>query len=129
PVHGRACKLAVLHRLADALVDRGPEALRDDAADDLVDELVLRLPLAVLHRLDQDLAVAELPTAAGLPLVPVAGARLLADRLLVRDARGVQFDGDVEAAVEPVDGDLVLHLCQPGDELLAGLRIPPERDR
>ena len=36
----RAGELAVQHRLLDALVDRGAEALRDDAADDLVDELV-----------------------------------------------------------------------------------------
>ena len=43
-LHRRAGELAVLHRLLDALVDRRPEALRDHAADDLVDELVLDLP-------------------------------------------------------------------------------------
>ena len=43
-LHRRAGELAVLHRLLDALVDRRPEALRDHAADDLVDELVADAP-------------------------------------------------------------------------------------
>ena len=80
-LHRRAGELAVLHRLLDALVDRRPEALLDDAADDLVDELVA---LALGQRLEHDLAVAELAAAAGLLLVAVPGARLLADRLQVR---------------------------------------------
>ena len=42
----RAGELAVRHRLLDALVDRRPEALRDHAADDLVDELVADVALA-----------------------------------------------------------------------------------
>src|SRR5439155_13607453 len=76
-LHGRAGELAVLHRLLDPLVDGGAEALRDDAADDLVDEL---LPLAALERLDDDLTVAVLAAAAGLLLVAAARARLLTDR-------------------------------------------------
>src|SRR6476646_2791952 len=128
-VHGRARELTVLHRLAHALVDRGTEALRDDAADDLVDVLVFRLARAVLHRRDEDLAVAELTATARLLLVPVPGARLLANRLLVRHPRWMQLDRDVEAALQTVDRDLDLHLRQPGDELLAGLRVAPERDR
>src|SRR5581483_5925596 len=84
-VHGGTCELAVFHRLAHALVDRGPVALRDDAADDPVDELVLGRVVAVrLDRLDDDLAVAELAAAAGLLLVAVPCASLPPDRLLVR---------------------------------------------
>ena len=63
---GRAGELAVQHRLLDALVDGGPEALRDDAADDLVHELVALVPL---ERLEHDVAVAELAAPAGLLLV------------------------------------------------------------
>src|SRR4029078_12256818 len=77
PRDGRADQLDVLHRLLDALVDGRPEALRNHAADDLVDELV---PLVVVDRLDLDVAVAELAATAGLlllagPRPPPAAAR------------------------------------------------------
>ena len=65
-----ARQLAVEHRLLDPLVDRRAKALRDDAADDLVLELVA---LVAGARLDDDLAVAELAAAARLLLV--AGPR------------------------------------------------------
>src|SRR5205814_2355592 len=103
-------------RLLYALVHRGPEALRDDAADDLVDELVALMPL---ERLDHDGAVAELAAAARLLLVAVPGARLLADRLQVGDARLVQLDLDAEAALQALDGDLDVDLAHAGEELLA----------
>src|SRR5262249_25671306 len=99
--------LAVEHRLLDPLVHRGPEALRDDAADDLVLELVALVSGA---RLDDDLAVAKLPPAARLLLVPGPGARLLADRLQVGHARLVQLDLAAESALEPLDRDLDVHL-------------------
>ena len=113
-LHRRTSEVAVLHRLAHALVHRGPVAVGDDAADDLVHELVSELA-AVLggQRLDADRAVAELAAAPRLLLVPVPRGRLLADRLLVRDARRVQLDVDVEAAAQPVDRDLDLHLREP----------------
>ena len=122
-LHGRAGELAVLHRLAHALVDRGPVALRDDAADDLVDELVAELAVLRRQRLEHDRAVAELAAAAGLLLVAMPRARLLADRLLVRHARRVELDVDVEARAEAVDRDLDLHLRQAREELLARLRV------
>src|SRR5438874_2673100 len=65
-----------------------------------------------------------LTAAPRLLLVPVPRGRLLADRLLVRDARRVQLDVDVEAAVQPVDRDFDLHLREAGEELLARLRVP-----
>src|SRR5207237_599898 len=109
-----ARELAVLHRLLHALVDRGPEALRDDAAHDLVDELVA---LVALERLDHDGAVAELSAAAGLLLVAVPRARLLADRLKVGDARLVQLDLDAEAPLQPLDGDLDVDLAHAREEV------------
>ena len=57
---------ALLHRLADALLDGRDEAGRDHAALDLVHELEA---LALRQRLDLDVAVAELAAAAGLLLV------------------------------------------------------------
>src|SRR5207244_2009330 len=101
-------ELAVGHRLLDPLVDGGTERLRDDPADDLVDELVADV---VVERLDHDVAVAELAAAARLLLVAGVGPRLAADRLEVRHARLVQLDVDAEAALEPGDGDLDVHLA------------------
>ena len=125
-LHRRAGELAVHHRLLDPLVDRRPEALRDDAADDLVDELVAGV---ALDRLEHDVAVAELPAPAGLLLVAALGARLLADRLEVGHARRVEVDLDAEAALQPVDRDLDVHLRHARDELLAGLRVAAELER
>ena len=107
-LHRRAGELAVLQRLLDALVDRRPEALRDDAADDLVDELVADV---VVERLEHDVAVAELAAAAGLLLVAALRARLALDRLDVRHARLVQLHLDAEAALRPLDRDLDVHLA------------------
>ena len=88
-LYRRAGELAVLHRLAHSLVDGGTIALRDHAADDLVDELVAQLAVLRRQRLEHDRAVAELAAPAGLLLVAVPRTRLLADRLLVRHARRV----------------------------------------
>ena len=126
PCTRSAGQLSLHHRLLDALVDGRAEALRDDAADDLVDELVAG---AALDRLQHDVRVAELPAAAGLLLVATVAARLLADRLEVRDARRVEVDLDAEAALEPVDRDLDVHLGHPRHELLAGLRVAAELER
>ena len=116
----------MLHRLLDPLVHRRAEALRDHAADDLVHELV---PLVALERLEDDRAVAELAAAAGLLLVARVGARLLADRLEVRDARLVQLDLGAEAALDPLDGDLDVHLREAGEQLLARLVVAAQDER
>ena len=109
-LHRRAGELAVHHRLLDSLVDRGTEALRDDAADDLVDELVA---LVARERLEHDVAVAELASSAGLLLVAALGLGLAADRLEVGHPRLVELDVDAEAPLQPVDGDLDVHLAHP----------------
>jgi hypothetical protein len=103
----------VLHRLAHALVDGRTVALGDDAADDLVHELVAELAVLGGQRLEHDRAVAELAAPAGLLLVAVPRPGLLADRLLVRHARRMELDVDVEARLQPVDRDLDLHLREP----------------
>src|SRR5207302_8886339 len=100
-----------------------PDARREHAADDLVDELV---PGPPLDRLDDDVRVAVLPATAGLLLVLALRARLAADRLEVRHARRVQLDVDVEAAAQPVDRDLDVHLAHPGEQLLARLLVAAE---
>src|SRR6185436_12784022 len=114
-LHRRACGFTADHRLLDALVDRGPEALRDDPADDLVHEFVA---FVARERLEDDVAIAELATAAGLLLVAPLRARLLADGLEVRHARLVEIDVDAEAPVKTVDRDLHVHLRKAGEELL-----------
>src|SRR5262249_44829863 len=104
----------------DPLVDRGAEPLRDYAADDFVDELVA---LMTLERLEHDVSVAELPTAACLLLVAAVRARLFANRLQVRDTGLVQLDVRPEPALDALDGDLDVYLAQTGKELLAGLGV------
>src|SRR5262249_17182265 len=126
PLNGRAGALAVEHRLLDTLVDRRTEALRNDAADDLVDELVA---LVAVERLEDDYAIAELAAAAGLLLVAALRARFLPDRLEVRHARLGQVDLDVEPVLQAPDGGLAVHLREPAQQLLAGLRVAPHLDR
>ena len=62
---GIAGEDALVQRLAHALLDRGNVLARDDAADDLVDELEAA---AARQRLDLEPRVAELAAAAGLLL-------------------------------------------------------------
>src|SRR5581483_7081468 len=121
-----ARELAVRHRLLDALVHCWPEALRDDAADDLVDELVADV---ALERLDHDPRVAELAAAPRLLLVAPLGARLRLDRLDVGHTRLVQLDLDAEPVLQPADRDLDVHLAHPRQQLLARLWIAPELER
>src|SRR5918999_762926 len=119
-LHGRTCELAARHRLLDPLVDCGAEALRDDAADDLVHELIA---LVARNRLEDDVAVAELAAAARLLLVAALRARLLPDGLQVRNARLVKLDVHPEAALDPFDRNLDVHLRHPREQLLTCLLV------
>src|SRR5205085_906741 len=112
-LHRRPGELSVQHRLLDPLIDGGPKALRDGAADDLVLELVARV---ALERLQHDVAVAELAAPAGLLLVAPVRARLAANRLEVRHAGLAELNLDAEAPLEPIDRDLDVHLAHPGEE-------------
>src|SRR5581483_11373995 len=125
-LHRRTRELAVRERLLDALVDRRAEALRDDASDDLVDELV---PRRALDGLDLDVAVTELAASARLLLVAALRARLLLDRLDVRHARLVQLHLDSEARLRTRHRDLDVHLAHPREKLLTRLRVARETKR
>ena len=114
------------HRLLDALVDCRPEPLRDDAADDLVHELVT---LVTGPRLEHDLAVAELPASAGLLLVAGPRTRLGANRLQIRDAWLRELHVDPEAAMQTLDGDFHVHLREAGEQLLARALVSPQHQR
>ena len=113
---------AAAHRLADALLDRGDELLRDDAADDVVleDEA-----LAALGRLDLDDDVAVLAVAAGLlgrSLPSHLGAASL-DRLAVGDLGLADVGVDLELALQAVDDDLEVELAHAGDDRLPRLLV------
>ena len=84
---------------------------------------------AVGQRLDLDVAVAELPAPAGLLLVAPVRLGRPADRLLIGDARRLEGDLGPEARLQPVDHDLDVDLRQPGDDLVAGLRVAVQVDR
>src|SRR5687768_308137 len=96
-LHGRTRQLTVVHRLLNALVDGRSVALRNDAADDLVDEFVAGV---ALERLEHDVAVPELAAAPCLLLVAPLRACLLANRLQVGNARLAELHFHPEAAPE-----------------------------
>ena len=126
-LHRRAGELAVRHRLLDALVDGGPEALRDDAADDLVDELVAD---AALDRLDHDVAVAELAAAARLLLV-AARARAPRSGSSPGTARaaGAARRRRRSAACARSSATSTCIWLMPGEDLLPGLLVAAQPQR
>ena len=118
---------AALHRLLDAGVDRRDVLARDDAALDLVDELVAAARAGRLER-DDDVAV----LAATTGLADVAHLDLLdrrGDRLAVRDLRLADVRLDVELAHHPVDEHLEVQLAHAADDRLAGLVVGVDAER
>ena len=75
------------------------------------------------------LAVGELAAAARLLLVAGVGLGGLADRLHVGHLRRLQRDLGPEALLHPLDDDLDVDLGQPGDDLLARLRVAVDVER
>ena len=67
----------------------------------------------------------ELPGAAGLLLVAVAGLGPAADRLAVGDAGLLQLDGDAEPARQPLDDHLQVDLALAGHDRLVHLVVHP----
>src|SRR5262249_3509345 len=126
-LHREAGDDALAEGLLAALLDGRDEALRDDPALDRVLELE---PGAVAGEgLDLDLAVPELAPAAGLLLLaPVSLGRPAACRLVGHRRRLERHVGP-EAGLEAVDDDLDVDLREPGDDLVAGLRIAVQVDR
>ncbi len=118
--HRVAGQEAAEPRVLDALLDRRDELPRDRAAEDVVDELEVA---AARQRLEPDLAVAELPVAAGLLLVAAVRLGRRGDRLAVGDARQLEVDLDAEPALQLRDGDLDVRLALAGEQQLLGLRV------
>ena len=86
-------------------------------------------PAPRAERLDLDPAVAELPPAARLLLVPALDLRPTLDGLLVGDPRRQEDDLGVELPLHPLEGDLDVLLADARDQELLGLGVVvvPER--
>src|SRR5690606_23421746 len=118
-------------RLADAVLDRGDELLRNAALDDAVLErdalgevetLGLRLFLGAGVEVDDD--VAELAAAAGLLDELAADVlRGAGDRLAVRHAGLADLDVHLHVAEQLVLDDLQVELTHARDDGLAGLVV------
>ena len=117
---------AVRRGLDDALLDGRAELLRDGAAEDLVleDEAA-----AARQRLEDDLAVAELPAPAGLLLVAALHLGARRDGLLVGDLRRVERHLDVVAVLQLLDDGLDVELARAGEDELLRLRVAREVER
>src|SRR5919107_1417067 len=118
--HGVAGDDAGIERLLDTLVHARDVLPRDDAADDLVVELVAGLVVV----LGVDDRVAVLAPATGLPHEPALDALdALADGLAVGDLRTADVRVHPELAQEPVDDDLEVQLAHAGDDGLSRLLV------
>ena len=106
--------------LGDALLDRGDVLARDDAADDLVDELVAG---SALGRLDPQPRDRELPVTAALLLHLAFGFGLAADRLAVRDAHLFGLDLDAELPRQLLERDREVRLAHAAEHRLVRLGV------
>ena len=112
-------------RVADPLLDRLPELLRNRSADDLRLELDAG---AALERLDGDHGVAVLALATGLAHEAALALGGLADRLAVADLRPADVGLDLELAQHPVDDHLEVQLAHAGDARLARLLVAADAE-
>src|ERR687897_602498 len=118
--HGVARDDAGIQRLLDALIHTGDVLPRDDAADDLVVELVACLVVV----LGVDDRVAVLAPATRLPHEPALDAlHALADGLAVSDLRTADVRVNPELAQEPVNDDLQVQLAHAGNDGLPCLLV------
>ena len=118
---------AALQRLLDAGVDRRDVLAGDDAAVDLVDELVAAAGAGGLQA-DDDVAV----LAATTGLADVALLDLLdglGDRLAVGHLRLADVGLDAELAHHAVDQHLEVQLAHAADDRLAGLVVGVDLER
>ena len=123
---GIAGEIAAHACFLDALFDGRNELPRNRAAENVVDELEVG---AARQRLDLDLAVAELPVAAGLLLVPAVRLGRGLDRLAVRNARRLQVDVDAESPLQLRDRHFDVQLPLAREQQLLRLRIAAVADR
>jgi hypothetical protein len=123
--HREAAERPLAEGVLTAPGHRRDEAPGDDAALDLVHEL----EVVAVQRLDGDVAVAELAAPARLLLVAAVRRGRAADGLAVGDARRPQIHLDPEARAQAVHRHLDVDLREPGDDLLARLRVPVQVER
>src|SRR5690349_5352166 len=114
-----------LHRVADSLLDRLDEFLRNRTAGDLVFE---HETLAG-RRLDLDLDVTKLTTPTGLLLVNFFSGRRLRNRLAIRNLRLADVCFDAKLALHAVDDDLEVQLAHAGDDRLPRFLIGRDVER
>ena len=117
--HRIAGEHAVLHGLADALVDSRMEVLRNRTAEDLFLEQIIALCI----RRELHLDVTVLAVAAGLLLVLAFDDDRLADLFAVRYDRSGQRDFYAELVPELGAQNVQLNIAGTGDEVLLGLGV------
>ena len=116
---------ALGHAVAQALLDRGEEVLRDGAAE----HFLFEDHFIALAGLKADPHVAELAVAAGLLLVSALNLDLLADLLTVRHLRILKIDGNAGLAVLQLGDDNVeLSFAHAADDLLLRFGVVLEGD-
>ncbi len=118
--HGHVGVGAALERLLDARVHRLDVLARDDAAHDLVHELVAG---ALLVGLELDDRVAVLAATAGLADEPAVARCGPADRGAIGHGGLADVGGDLELAHHAVDEHVEVQLAHARDEGLAGLGV------
>src|SRR5271155_4163302 len=124
--HRIAGQESVGQSVAHAFFDRRNEVARDDAADDVVDELEA---LAARHRLDLQPAIAVLPAAAGLALVLALRLGAALDGFLVRNLGRLQLDVDVEFPPQFLHRDFDVHLTGARQNDVVRLRVAMHLER
>src|SRR5215204_2987627 len=124
--HGVTRDNAGIQRFLDALIDAGDVLPRDDAADDLVVELVAGLVVV----LGVDDRVAVLAPATRLPHEPALDPLdALADGLAISDLRTTDVRVNPELAKEPVNDDLEVQLSHASDDGLPSLLVAAHGER
>ncbi len=121
--HGKSGQISARRRVLDSLFDGRNIVLRNRAAENVVHKL--KLP-AARQRLHLDLAIAVLPVAAGLLLVPPLHIGLAANRLPVRHLRRFQNHFRVIALLQLRHHDFNVLLSGARNQKLLRLRIAEE---
>src|SRR5205807_10192008 len=111
---------ATLQRLANALVHRLDEFLRDRSTGDVIDELVA---FTRLVRFEDDLGVTVLALAAGLANVLAFRLGALANSLAIRHLRLTDIGLNLVFAHHAINDDLQMQLAHAGDDGLPAVNV------
>ncbi len=117
--HRIAGQNAVLHRLADALVNCWMEVLRHGTAENLLLEQVITLGIRCKFHLN----VAVLTMAAGLLLMLAFYRNSLADLLAVRNDRVGQRNLYAKLILQLGAQHIQMNIAGTGDQMLLGFRV------